>query len=685
MENSRIKTRRLLSMLILVWAALGQSASLYVAPNGNDSSGNGSITFPFATISHALDASTTGDTIQIREGTYNEAVRIRNANITLQAYSNEHVIIHTPIDDENLDTTVAFDVDADGGALNGLEITGGYYYGIMLFTRWDYGDPNDRTGVSHVTIQNCKIHDTGRDCIKVTPGCDFLTVENCEIYNSGRRYNGNAEGVDNVNSDYMVVRDCYIHDTATTGVYAKGGAIGVLIERCVIENCGEIGVALGFDTSPEYFDLTVNPDRYENIGGVVQNCLIRDTAYAGIAFYGAKDASAFNNTVINTAQLGHSPLYFGITLQDWEVDPDPNDGIGYRPASVNIRVENNIVLQDTSGTATMVFIRTFYHEGDVNRVNGMEGMPVMDHNCYWGGDASLTFTDERPGFEMENGTFADWQAHIGSETHSFVADPLLDGENKPGVGSPCIDAGDSSVPFSDDLGKNTRTPPFDIGAYEAAGSQPSQEEKVYYMPHIAHSNYTTYVLAYAPVDEQAKFRVTLYGDDGGLLQQSSYTVAPRSSVKIDVSSLSGGAAMGATVTLTEGTAFFKGVYFNTDGGMAEFLLDHELSDNLMYLFPSYNGSISWNGLACWNASDTVATVILTAYAEGMSVGNQTVSLAPWENLVDVVGPDGSLLNTLGPHDFDMIQIHSSLPMLCGLNISGEGQEKLVFTPAVRLN
>jgi len=205
------------------------------------------------------------------------------------------------------------------------------------------------------------------------------------------------------------------------------------------------------------------------------------------------------------------------------------------------------------------------------------------------------------------------------------------------------------------------------------------------MPHIAHSNYTTYVLAYAPVDEQAKFRVTLYGDDGGLLQQSSYTVAPRSSVKIDVSSLSGGAAMGATVTLTEGTAFFKGVYFNTDGGMAEFLLDHELSDNLMYLFPSYNGSISWNGLACWNASDTVATVILTAYAEGMSVGNQTVSLAPWENLVDVVGPDGSLLNTLGPHDFDMIQIHSSLPMLCGLNISGEGQEKLVFTPAVRLN
>jgi len=685
MKNSRFRIRTLLTVLILAWAVLGQSATLYVAPSGNDSGGNGGISSPYATISHALDVSNSGDTIQIREGTYNEAVRIRNANITLQAYNNEHVIIHTPIDDENLDTTVTFDVDADGGTLNGLEITGGYYYGIMLFTRWDYGDPNDRTGVSHITIQNCKIHDTGRDCIKVTPGCDFLTVENCEIYNSGKRYDGNAEGVDNVNSDYMVVRDCYIHDTATTGVYAKGGAIDVLIERCIIENCGEIGVALGFDTSPEYFDLTVNPDRYENIGGVVQNCLIRNTAYAGIAFYGAKDASAFNNTVINTAQLDQSPLYFGVTLQDWEPDPDPNDGIGYRPASVNIHVENNIVLQDTSGTATMVFIRTFYHEGDVNRVNGMEGMPVMDHNCYWAGGTSLTFTDERPGFEMENGTFADWQAHIGAETHTIVADPLLDGENKPDVGSPCIDAGDSSVPLSDDLGKNTRTAPFDIGAYEAAGSQPSPEGTVYHLPHIAHSNYTTYVLAYAPVNEQAKFQITLYGDDGGLLQQNSYSVAPLSSVKIDVSSPSGAAGMSATITLTEGTAFFKGVYFNSAGGMAEFLLDDELSDNLMYLFPSYNGSISWNGLACWNASDTGVTVTLTAYFAGISVGVQTVSLAPRENLVDVIGPEGSLLTALGLHDFDMIQVQSPSAVLSGLNISGEGQEKLVFTPAVPLN
>ncbi|NOY23238.1 MAG: DUF1565 domain-containing protein [Acidobacteria bacterium] len=685
MENRRIGIMKMGLLLMLTWAVTGQGATLYVSPSGNDGSGNGSISAPFLTITHALDTSSAGDIVLILGGTYNEAVRIRNANITLQAYNGEHVIIHTPIDDENLDTTVTIDVDADGSTLDGLEITGGYYYGIMLFTRWDWGDPADRTGVSHITIENCEIHDTGRDCIKITPGCDYVTIDNCEVYNSGARYGGNAEGVDNVNADNMIVKDCYIHDTATTGVYAKGGAIDALIERCIIENCGEIGVALGFDTSPEYFDLTVNPNRYENIGGVVKNCLIRNTTYAGIAFYAAKDASAFNNTVINTAQSGHSPIYFGVTLQDWEVDPDPNDGIGYRPASVNIHVENNIVLQDSSITTPMVFIRTFYHEGDVGRVNGMEGMPVMDHNCYWQGSSELAFTDQRPGYEMENGSFVDWQNHIGFEEHTLVANPLLDSSYRPAEGSPCIDAGDSTVPVTDDLDGNPRVASFDIGAYEVSGSQPPEEGTVRYLPHIAHGNYTTYLLAYTPANEQTKFQVTLYGDDGGLLQNGSYTLAPRSTVKIDVSSVSGGAAMTATVILTEGTAVFKGVYFNTAGGMAEFLLDGELSDSLMCLFPSYNDAVSWNGLACWNASDTAATVTLTAYAEGVSVGVQTVLLAPRENLVDVIGQDGSLLNSLGLHDFDMIQVQTNVSVLSGLNISGDGQEKLIFTPAVRVN
>ncbi len=358
-------------------------------------------------------------------------------------------------------------MDADWGKLENLEITGGYYYGIMLFTRWDWGE-EDRTGVSHITISNCKVHDTGRDCIKITPNCDYVIIENCEIYNSGARYSENAEGIDNVNGDNMHVVDCHIHNIGSTGVYAKGGATDCVIERNIIEHCGEMGVGIGFDTSPEYFDLTVNPHRYENIRGVVKNCLIVDTQNEGIGFYASLNCSAYNNTLINTAQTNHSAIYFGVSLQDWEEDSNPNDEYTYRPPNKNSKVYNNIVLQDSNITSNIVFIRTFYHES-IGRVNGYDaGMPEMDNNCYYLNGNNPQFTDQRPDYEAENMNFIEWQNHVNGEENTLIQNPLLDSEYKLTQNSPCIDAGNNSVSISVDLDNNHRPQGsgIDIGCYE---------------------------------------------------------------------------------------------------------------------------------------------------------------------------------------------------------------------------
>jgi len=66
----------------------------------------------------------------------------------------------------------------------------------------------DKRGVSNITIDSCKIHDSERDCIKITPNCDTILVCHCEIYNFGMRDNSNAEGIDNVNGDYMLIQNC---------------------------------------------------------------------------------------------------------------------------------------------------------------------------------------------------------------------------------------------------------------------------------------------------------------------------------------------------------------------------------------------------------------------------------------------------------------------------------------------
>lgn len=671
--------------LLLITTSNAFTATIYVAKTGSNSSGNGSISNPYQTISYALDSSSGGDTIIIKGGTYDEAVRIRNANITLQAYSNETVIISTPINNEEIDTTITIDVDADYTTLKNLEITGGYYYAVMLWTRWDWGDPDDRTGVSHITIENCTIHDTGRDCVKITPNCDYVTIKNCEIYNSGQRYDENAEGIDNVNGDFMVVKDCYIHDTATTGVYAKGGASDVVIERNIIRNCGMFGVGIGFDTSPEYFDLTVNPDRYENIRGTVKNCLIENTDYAGIAFYAALDSVAYNNTIINTAKIAHSPIYFGVTLQDWEPDSDPNDGYGYRPASKNIEVYNNIIQQDTNLPTEVVFIRTFYHES-TGRVNGYENgeIPEMDNNCYYlNGNAPL-FTDQRPDYNIEDMSFQQWQTHISGDLNTITVNPQLDNSGKLTSSSPCINNGNGNVTVTVDLDGNNRDNQIDIGAYEYVSGEepPASDEEIYYIPHVAHNNYTTYLNVYNPNSNQLNYTVYYYNSNGSLTLKRSYTTNGYNIKSIEISNLTGGTVTYAKIGVTSGDGIFKISYFNTDGGMAEFTVEKNTYSKLIYTFPSYNDEITWNGIACMNTSDNNVQITIKAYLEGINTITETRTLNSFNNLVDLIGDEGSILTSLGLHDYDMVVITTSNPVLCGLNISGSGQEKLIFSKAV---
>lgn len=315
---------------------------IHMSPSGHDVTGDGTETKPYRSIQYVLDeVAAAGSTLILHGGTYNETVRIRDRDITLRSKMGEQATIQTPVDDESIQQTIRIDVDADGCSLQRLEIIGGYYYAVKLETRWEWGDPNDRTGVSNVLLQDCIIHDSGRDCVKVTPECDDVVITRCEIYNSGKRDGRNAEGIDNVNGDRMTVRDCFIHDTATTGVYFKGGAIGCIIERTKVLNCGGLGIALGYDTSPEWFDLTVNSKRFESIDGIVRNCLISNTKYAGVGMYCAKDSKVLSNTLIDTALGGQNPIHFGVAFQDWAVSGEG----GYRPPCENPVLMNNLVFQ----------------------------------------------------------------------------------------------------------------------------------------------------------------------------------------------------------------------------------------------------------------------------------------------------------------------------------------------------
>ncbi|WP_394696760.1 right-handed parallel beta-helix repeat-containing protein [Pseudoxanthomonas japonensis] len=430
------------------------SAEYFVSTSGNDSSGTGTLQNPYRTVKRAISAGRAGDTITLRapanNRTYNECdVRLRQ-KMTLQTYAGEgkariHCAITTP---ETV--TIQIDPAASGSRLSNLEISGGYYYGIMLQTNWYQGGPATDTGASDVVLEDLLIHSTGRDGIKITPKSNRATIRRVEIHTTGARDNSNADGIDNVNADGMLVEDSYIHDTATTGMYFKGGARDVVVQRNRVENTGDAGILVGFDTSVEFFDLSANPQYYESIRGIVRNNVVRNTGYSGIGMYASKDAIVANNTIINAGRLGHSALYFGVTFQDW----DPKAG---RPANTNPTLRNNLVIQDNN---RCVEIR---YSSELGGLSGLSGSP----NSNWNGfNNGCVFRDGRPGSTVTAGTLAQWRSGTGADANSKQAAFSVDATGHLPAGSPAIDAGTTLAQVTDDIDGQARSAPFDLGADE---------------------------------------------------------------------------------------------------------------------------------------------------------------------------------------------------------------------------
>lgn len=405
------------------------AGAVYVSTTGNDTTGDGSSSFPYKTVNTALQNVAAGQAVVIRGGTYVEPqeLRVREANVTIMSYPGEWAVLDRTSDSDN--AGVYFYVGSNGGKLQCIEVKGGFY-AVSTETMWDWGEA-DTSGASNILIENTKLHDSDNDVVKIKPNSDNITIRKSEIYNSGISQTPgdcNAEGIDNVNGDNNVVQDNYIHDTCSTGVYLKGGATNGLIEGNVIENAGAAGILIGFDTSPEYFDTAVNPNYYENIGSIARNNLVMNTGWAGIGMYASKDAQVYNNTIINAASLYHSPIYFGITFQDWE------DGAG-RPANVNPTVRNNVVSQSSSLDMPIVSIR---YSDELGGLSGLEGSATMSGNCYYQEGGAVRFHDGRTQMDFGGwmddweGNLAEWKTHIGTDTDALETDPQLNADHIAG-------------------------------------------------------------------------------------------------------------------------------------------------------------------------------------------------------------------------------------------------------------
>ncbi len=453
-RKARIMKSKITLTLLFLLACRLSAATWYVATTGNDAN-PGTLTDPLLTLDEAILQANPGDVIELRGGNYiSNEVRVTKSNLTIRSYPGEWAVLTAVTNVENTASCIWYnEPDVNGGTLENLEIIGGYYYGVSFETNWDWGGaPQDRHGVSNITIRNCKIHDTGRDCIKIKPGCDGIQVLGCELYNSGvgpgNALDPNAEGIDNVNGDGMVVRNCHIHHTSTSGVYAKGGADGCIIDENLIRETGEAGILLGFYTDAEYFDEVANPGMFECRNSIARNNIIVNTGGAGIGFFAAQNCRAEHNTVVTASPSFHSPLF--ISKGDIWV----SNSLTLTPSNENITVINNIFV-DESGTGQDDYTVQV-------REGALTGTNTINHNIFQKTTGTATFDD---GIAWPAMTFAQWQSTMGLDAQSQEVDPDLDSEYHLHAGSPAVDAAmASSTTYDYDF--NLRAGTADIGADE---------------------------------------------------------------------------------------------------------------------------------------------------------------------------------------------------------------------------
>lgn len=436
------------------------TGKVYVSPNGNDSN-DGSEGKPFKSIQKAASAAGEGGLeIILRGGTYvSNEIRIRNSNVKIHSYPGEWAVIRAATNVEDVASCLWFSEPGTGNfALEDLEIVGGYYYGIKFESNWDddRSVPFDkRQGISNVTIRNCKIHDTGRDCIKITPGCKDIRVLNCEIYRSGvgpaNVEAQNAEGIDNVNADNMVVSGCYFHDIATNGMYAKGGARNCVMENNLIVNCGEFGMAAGFlDTDAEWFNRTTNPDYQESFDIIIRNNIVVNAKWGGVGLFAAVGSKVYNNTFVHVGSETMAALHISAG------ETYTGSGAPLAPPCRDLEIMNNIFVQPKTADRPMVYLRSMNDD----TAPPLTGASKIDYNIYYK-TAGVSFYQNR---EKDGLSLAAWKSSTGFDVHSREVDPMLDNGYHLLAGSPAIKAGISSSVVTIDYDGDQRNSTPDIGA-----------------------------------------------------------------------------------------------------------------------------------------------------------------------------------------------------------------------------
>ncbi len=500
--NAHNKVRYLVPLsffvAMLVSVPCVNAVDLYVTPVTNSPAGDGTKNLPYNTIATALKAAQPGDTVRLLAGTYYGPVSFphggtvgnpitlmsdgpaRSAVIDCQNASVNGV-------ESNYGNVVIDGLEVENAGYSGIKVDGdlnGHFDPLQSYGRYAGNSSryNYANGADNIIIQNNYVHHIGNDGLKISHTNNIQLLNN-EIYKTGMVHftssNTWQQGIDMVGVYNSIIHGNHVHDDLVNpimahGIFAKGGSENVLIEDNVVENIVSpyAGIEVGGDT--EWYNTRYNPtevpglnDRiltedYNNnevdMSGIyaaattytnqylseARNCIVRGNkiynADPPLSFRNAYNTKVYNNTIIDS---GWSQSWIKL----W------NDGNKYH------RTQNTLVYNN-------MFLNRNIAVNPLGR--------YIDKSKDTGYDNWIGFeADNNLIYNMGNTTVMGLGTHVIVDTHSVFADPDLDTEYRPLVGSVVVDKGIDLVAkgliagtYTDKFGVTVPQGLYDIGAYE---------------------------------------------------------------------------------------------------------------------------------------------------------------------------------------------------------------------------
>jgi hypothetical protein len=389
--------------LVATAPAYAAPTSIYVATGGNDTTGDGTLALPYATIGQALSSATAGDTIEVGAGSFAgtnvvKAVVIHGAGAASTTVTGDFGI---SADADLSSVTVSGRVNLGAGA-EGATLTGNSFTSTATQVRIDGLDGSPVTTVTDNTFVSPTVGDQPNS-IEIGSGSGITISDN--VFN-GSSTPGNIAAINVIGTPTGVIDDITVDDNTASGytnffVAVANGVDGITDIVITDNDASEMSGSAAIYLSENLEDVTVSRNHLHDNGG-------------GVRF------TLFNG--------GSTPGYD-------EIDGDITvTGNTFADNQRGLRVEENTVAQNILATGNVFVGNTDYAVSneepsitvDASGSNWSSGTPGSSGTDSVVGDVEYTpIATEPPFTEPANSSSATPQIGSGTSTVGAVTTTQL--------------------------------------------------------------------------------------------------------------------------------------------------------------------------------------------------------------------------------------------------------------------